>query len=155
MAKSFSELKESHPCFGSHGATTGRPRRTGWLDMVALKKAIQLNGLTGLALTKMDVLNTLQTIRICVAYKLDGRTITDFPSDVRQLTRCIPVWEELPGWNCDISAATAVEQLPAAAQSFIARIEELSGCPVILISVGPRRDQTIQVQNPFETGKKG
>ncbi len=138
-----------------YGATTGRPRRTGWLDMVALKKAIQLNGLTGLALTKMDVLNTLQTIRICVAYKLDGRTITDFPSDVRQLTRCIPVWEELPGWNCDISGATAVEQLPAAAQGFIARIEGLSGCPVILISVGPRRDQTIQVQNPFETGKKG
>ena len=138
-----------------YGATTGRPRRTGWLDMVALKKAIQLNGLTGLALTKLDVLNSLQTIRICVAYKLDGRTITDFPSDVRQLTRCIPVWEELPGWNCDISDATTVEQLPAAVRDFVARVNELSGCPVILISVGPRRDQTIQLQNPFETGKKG
>jgi adenylosuccinate synthase len=132
-----------------YGATTGRPRRTGWLDMVALRKGVAINGLTGVALTKLDVLNQLETIRICTAYRCDGDLLTEFPPDVDLLCRCQPVFEEVPGWRCDISQATSLEDLPSQARGFIRTIEEMSGCPVVLASVGPRRDQTIQISNPF------
>ncbi|MBN1141636.1 MAG: adenylosuccinate synthase [Deltaproteobacteria bacterium] len=134
-----------------YGATTGRPRRTGWLDMVALRKAVQLNGLTGLALTKLDVLNSLATIRICSAYRCDGKLLSEFPTEIGVLQRCEPVFEEVPGWQCDIRAVTDLEQLPPASRDFISKVEKMSGCPVVLVSVGPRRDQTIQISNPFRS----
>ncbi|NLC70959.1 MAG: adenylosuccinate synthase [Desulfuromonadaceae bacterium] len=132
-----------------YGATTGRPRRTGWLDMVALKKGVEINGLTGLALTKLDVLNQLAAIRICTAYRCDGQLLTEFPQDVDVLNGCEPVFDEVPGWRCDISKVTRVADLPSEARDFIKAVEEMSGCPVVLVSVGPRRDQTIQIDNPF------
>jgi len=132
-----------------YGATTGRPRRTGWLDMVALKKGVEINGLTGIALTKLDVLNQMASIRICTAYRCDGQLVDEFPPDVDMLTRCEPVWEEVPGWRCDISGTTCMEDLPRQARFFIDTVEKMSGCPVVLVSMGPRRDQTIQIVNPF------
>ncbi|WP_305044807.1 adenylosuccinate synthase [Geoalkalibacter sp.] len=134
------------------GATTGRPRRTGWLDAVALREAVRLNGMTGLAITKMDVLNDLDTIKVCTAYTCQGQLVTDYPHDLDILSKCQPVFEEVEGWRQDISGATRVEDLPTAARTYLKKIEELCGCPVVLVSVGPRRDQTIQVKNPFAAG---
>ncbi|MDO3378682.1 adenylosuccinate synthase [Geoalkalibacter halelectricus] len=131
------------------GATTGRPRRTGWLDAVALREAVRLNGMTGLAITKMDVLNDLETIKVCTAYTCQGELLTDYPHDLEVLSRCQPVYEEVEGWCQDISGLTRLEEFPAQARSYLQKIEELCGCPVVLVSVGPRRDQTIQVKNPF------
>lgn len=131
------------------GATTGRPRRTGWLDAVALREAVRLSGMTGLAITKMDVLNELETIKVCTAYTCQGQLVTDYPHDLDILSRCQPVYEEFEGWRQDISGVTRFEELPQVARSYLQKIEELVGCQVVLVSVGPRRDQTIQVKNPF------
>ena len=131
------------------GATTGRPRRTGWLDAVALREAVRLSGMTGLAITKMDVLNELETIKVCTAYTCQGQLVTDYPHDLDILSRCQPVYEEFEGWRQDISGITRFEDLPQAARTYLRKIEELVGCQVVLVSVGPRRDQTIQVKNPF------
>ncbi len=134
------------------GSTTGRPRRTGWLDAVALREGVRINGMTGLAITKMDVLNDLEVIKVCTAYSYRGDLLTDYPHDLDVLAQCQPVYEEVEGWRRDISGVTRVEDLPSQARSYIRKIEELAGCPVVLISVGPRRDQTIQVKNPFAAG---
>lgn len=142
---------ELHDATGDHlvevgheyGTTTGRRRRTGWLDAVALRYAVQVNGLSELALTKLDVLGGLGPLRIAVAYTCDGETLTRFPADAMTLTRCQPVYEELPGWEQDISAARAFDDLPQAARAYVERIEELAGTPATLISVGPEREQTI------------
>jgi len=131
------------------GSTTGRPRRTGWFDAVALREAVRTNGMTGLAITKLDVLNELETIRICTAYTCDGERLETFPRDAEVLSRCTPVYEEVPGWQCDISGAQRMEDLPEQARAYLRTLEEVTGCPVVLVSVGPRRDQTIQVKNPF------
>ncbi|MBC7249316.1 MAG: adenylosuccinate synthase [Anaerolineae bacterium] len=126
-----------------YGTTTGRRRRTGWLDAVALRYAVQVNGLSELALTKLDVLTGLNPLRIAVAYMCDGETWDHFPADVRALARCQPVYEELPGWEEDISGARTFEELPQEARDYVTRIEELAGVPATLISVGPEREQTI------------
>jgi len=126
-----------------YGTTTGRRRRAGWLDAVALRYAVQVNGLSELALTKLDVLGGLDPLRIAVAYTCDGETLTRFPADAAMLARCQPVYEELSGWEEDISAARAFDDLPQAARAYVARIEELAGVPATLISVGPEREQTI------------
>jgi adenylosuccinate synthase len=131
------------------GATTGRPRRTGWFDAVALREAVRVNGLTGLAITKLDVLNELETIKICTAYSHRGQLLTDFPTDVELLRECLPVYEEVAGWQSDISAATSLDDLPANARKYLEKLEEITGCPIALVSVGPRRDQTMQLTNPF------
>lgn len=131
------------------GSTTGRPRRTGWFDAVALREAVRTNGMTGLAITKLDVLNELETIRICTAYTCEGERLETFPRDAEVLGRCTPVYEEMPGWQCDISGAQRMEDLPEQARAYLRTLEEVTGCPVVLVSVGPRRDQTIQVENPF------
>ncbi len=131
------------------GATTGRPRRTGWFDAVALREAVRTNGMTGLAITKMDVLNDFDTIKVCTAYSYKGELLEDFPRDFEVLRECHPVYEELEGWKSDISTVTEFDQLPEKAVSYLKKIEEITGCPAILVSVGPRRDQTIQVKNPF------
>lgn len=129
------------------GATTGRRRRCGWLDTVIVRNAARLNGLTGLAITKLDVLGELDEIKICDAYEHKGQTITEFPTDLKVLDQCRPVYETLPGWKTDISAIRSREDLPRNARRYIERIEELTHTPVDIISVGPGRDQTIVVNN--------
>jgi len=131
------------------GATTGRPRRTGWFDAVAVREAVRLSGMTGLAVTKMDVLNDFETIKICTAYSWHGKLLEQFPRDFEILKECTPIYEEIEGWNCDLSGARSMKDLPKEALAYLDKLAEVSNCPVVLVSVGPRRDQTIQVSNPF------
>ena len=125
------------------GATTGRPRRCGWLDAVVLRETVRLNGLTDIALTKLDVLQNLPALQICVAYELEGTRLEYLPQEEGALGRVTPVYEELPGFEDDISECTAFEELPGTVQGYIRRIEELSGVKVSMISVGADRRQTI------------
>jgi adenylosuccinate synthase len=125
------------------GTTTGRPRRCGWLDVVALRYALRLNGLTEMAITKLDILSRFEEIKICAAYQLDGKRLEDFPTDLSVLARCRPVYQALPGWGVDITQARTLEDLPQEAQDYVARIEALLAIPASSISVGPGRDQTI------------
>ena len=126
-----------------YGTTTGRPRRCGWFDAVAARFSTRVNGFTGAALTRLDVLGVLPRLKICVGYKLDGETIDYFPGNIGALERCQPIYEELPCWQCPISHIRDYEQLPVEAQKYVSRLEELSSCPVNIISVGPERGQTI------------
>lgn len=128
-----------------YGTTTGRPRRCGWLDMVQLRYAVRVNGLTQLVLTKLDVLSGLETVRIAVGYEIDGRRVEDFPASLRDLQRAVPVYEEHPGWDADLTGVTSPEQLPEAARNYIRRIEELAGVAVVRTSVGPSREQTLDM----------
>jgi adenylosuccinate synthase len=131
------------------GATTGRPRRCGWLDIVALRRAVMLNGLTGLAITKLDVLQGMKKIKVCTSYKVKGKTLENFPIDAEVLSNCEPVYEELNGWKDEIRDVRLIEDLPAPALKFIRRIETLLDVPVNLVSVGPARQETIIIKNPF------
>jgi len=133
-----------------YGATTGRPRRCGWLDFVQLRRAILLNGTTGLALTKSDVLGQLDTIRVCTAYELDGALMAMFPSQMETLERVRPIYVEFPGWKEDISHCRRWAELPKNAQRYFKGIEELLQVPISIISVGPGREQTIECADPFE-----
>jgi adenylosuccinate synthase len=129
-----------------YGATTGRPRRCGWFDAVAGHFSAQVNGFTGIALTRLDVLDAFDSLKICTSYKLDGDIIKNFPSDIATLDKCKPVYEELPGWQTPISDIRHHKQLPSQARRYVARLEELLSCPVSVISVGAKRDQTIMVK---------
>jgi adenylosuccinate synthase len=129
------------------GATTGRRRRCGWLDTVIVRNAVRLNGLTGLAITKLDVLGELDDIKICNAYKYKGETITEFPTDLKVLAECQPVYETLPGWKSDISGMRSLDEFPQQARSYLERIEALTETPVDIISVGPGREETIIIKN--------
>lgn len=131
------------------GVTTGRPRRCGWLDMVILKYAVRVNGLSKIALTKLDVLSSLPTIRICTAYRVDGRLVEHYPNDLATLAKCEPVYEDLPGWQQDIGGIRCFEDLPENARAYIKRIEELCGVEAALIAVGPEREQTIIASDIF------
>jgi len=126
-----------------YGAVTGRPRRCGWYDAVAVRYAARINGLDGLALTKLDVLDRLERIDICTSYRCQGRTITDFPSDVGLLAQCEPVYESMPGWSAPTAGVRTFEQLPEAARKYIARLEEVSGVRAAIVSTGSERDDTI------------
>jgi adenylosuccinate synthase len=126
------------------GATTGRPRRCGWLDMVSLKYSLEVNGIREIALTKLDVLDAFDEIKICTGYKKDGRILKTFPTDVQTLDNAEPVYKSYRGWNATISDAKKYKQLPKQTQHYIEIIEKLSGVPVSIVSVGARRDQTIQ-----------
>jgi adenylosuccinate synthase len=126
-----------------YGAVTGRPRRCGWYDAVAVRYAARINGLDGLALTKLDVLDGLERIDICTAYRSSGRTLTDFPADVRQLAECEPVYESMPGWSAPTAGVRSFERLPQAARNYIARLEEVSGVKAAIVSTGSERDDTI------------
>ena len=132
-----------------YGATTGRPRRCGWLDMVQLRRAALLNGATSIVLTKADVLSAFDTIRIAVAYELDGRRTDEFPSQTCQVEQVTPIYEDYPGWREDITGCKTWEELPEKAQKYFRRIEELAGVPISLVSVGPGREQTIKLTEPF------
>ncbi|MGD9246124.1 MAG: adenylosuccinate synthetase, partial [Desulfobacterales bacterium] len=131
------------------GATTGRKRRCGWLDSVLLRNSARLNGLTGLAITKLDVLDELESLKICTAYEYNGEIIHDFPASIKILKDCKPVFETFPGWPEDISNVRKIDDLPQNAKNYLSRIEELTETPINIISVGPGRDQTIIVENPF------
>ncbi len=128
---------------GEYGATTGRPRKCGWLDMVALRYAVRINGMTHTTLTKLDVLTGLDEIKVCVAYRVDGEDVVNFSGNARFLEKVEPVYRTFPGWSEDISAVRRFEDLPRAARDYVAYIEEETGVPVALIGVGPERDQMI------------
>lgn len=131
---------------GEFGATTGRPRRCGWFDSVLARHAAQVNGLTGLAVTKMDVLDTLPELQVATGYRLPDGTVTDrFPADTWSLTEVEPVYETLPGWQAPTTEARRMEELPRNARAYLDRIEELTGAPVRWVSVGTRRSQIIPV----------
>jgi len=125
------------------GATTGRPRRCGWLDAVILKHAAMINGITELALTKLDVLDGTDKIKICVAYKYGNKMLKDFPSDVGILSRCVPVYKELDGWSEDTSALSAYRRLPSAARNYVSYISRFLDTKISMVSVGSERTQTL------------
>ncbi len=132
------------------GATTGRPRRVGWFDAVALRRSIVNSSVSGLCVTKLDVLDELETIQICVGYTIDGEEISGLPIIVDRFADCRPVYEELPGWQASTVGITRYEDLPANARDYLQRIEELAGIPIDIISTGPDREQTIIKRHPFE-----
>ncbi len=127
---------------GEYGATTGRPRRCGWFDAVAASFSCWVNGFTSIAVTKLDVLDTFETIKICTGYMIDGELVTDLPDTAGQ-EKAEPIYEEVPGWMSNTTEARTWEDLPKEAQSFVNRIAELTGAPMKFISVGPERDQII------------
>jgi len=132
------------------GSTTGRPRRCGWFDAPVARYAVRINGLSGIALTKLDVLSGLETVKVCTAYTYKGTVLDEVPASLEIMEQCVPIYEELPGWNEDITGARSLAELPQNARNYVTRIEELSGTPVVLVSVGPRRDETIVLRNPFQ-----
>lgn len=127
-----------------YGSTTGRPRRTGWLDLVALKYAVRLNGLTELVLTKLDILTGLDSLRMCIAYSYQDQPLNNFPSDLAILADCKTIYTELPGWDRDISQAKDLADLPVPAQKYIHQIETFTGVKVTYVSVGPERAQIFE-----------
>ncbi len=133
------------------GATTGRPRRTGWFDAAALKRSIQLNGVSGLCITKLDVLDGVEAVKICVGYEVEGNMSDILPVGAEELERCVPVYEELPGWQENTVGVKAYKGLPKAARAYLQRIEELCSVPVDIISTGPDREETIVMRHPYDT----
>ncbi len=138
-----------------YGAVTGRPRRCGWYDAVAVRYGARINGLDALALTKLDVLDGLERIDICTAYRCGGRALTEFPSDVAQLSACEPVYESMPGWSSPTRGLRRYADLPDAARRYIARLEEVSGVPAAIISTGSERDDTIFRSDVLKTTLSG
>ena len=134
------------------GATTGRPRRCGWLDVVMLREAVTVNGITGLAMNKLDVLSGVPEVPIAVAYRIDGKLTHEFPMTLGELSRAEPVYESCPGWSGDLSRVRRFEDLPDPARRYVERVEALVGVPVDLLSVGPGRDETIVRSDPFRRG---
>ena len=129
-----------------YGTTTGRARRIGWFDVVAGRHSVMVNGFNSLVLTRLDVLDGFPSVKMCVGYKLDGKTIDHFPASAGLLERCEPEYEELPGWDEPTASATDMSQLPQQAVNYVKRVEELVGCPIHLISTGPRRWETIPIR---------
>jgi adenylosuccinate synthase len=132
------------------GATTGRARRCGWFDAVGVRHAVRMNGLTGIALTKLDVLTGFKKIPICTAYRYEDRLITEFPASSKVMQNARPVYEEMDGWSEPLDIVRNFSDLPKTAQKYVRRIEETIGTEIILVSVGPGREQTILLKNPFE-----
>ena len=130
------------------GATTGRRRRCGWLDLVVVSDSVRLNGLDSMAITKLDVLTGLETLKICVGYEIDGRVFHQRPASLGKTALCQPVYKEMPGWEEDITGARKKKDLPKPALDYLSAIEEITGIPVSIISVGPGRNDTIVVKNP-------
>mgnify|MGYP001363738260 CR=1 FL=1 len=126
-----------------YGTTTGRPRRCGWFDVVAARFSRRVNGLTGMAITRFDILDDLPAIKIAIGYRLDGKEINYFPASAAALQRCQPIYEELEGWKQDTSEVRDYDELPRNARSYLERLEELVGCPVDMVCVGPEREQAI------------
>jgi len=131
------------------GSVTGRPRRCGWFDAAALRRAVQLNGATGLCVTKLDVLDGLPTVRLCTGYRYEGRAVDILPFGADAVARCEPVYQDFPGWSESTFGVRAWSDLPTAARSYLGRLSELAGVPIDLVSTGPERDQTIVLRHPF------
>jgi adenylosuccinate synthase len=132
------------------GATTGRPRRTGWFDAAALKRSIQLNGVSGLCITKLDVLDGVESVKICVGYEIEGEMSEILPDGAEELERCVPVYEELPGWMESTVGVKDFDKLPKGARGYLSRIQALCGVPIDLISTGPDREETIVRRHPYD-----
>jgi adenylosuccinate synthase len=133
------------------GATTGRRRRCGWLDLVVLRDSARLNGLNSLAITKLDVLTGLETLRVCIGYELEGRRIPSRPASLERFAECVPIYRELPGWQADISGVRRLENLPVHARAYLDLIQEETGVPLSVVSIGAGREETIMIQNPFHS----
>jgi len=131
------------------GATTGRPRRCGWIDLVALKRAVAINGINGLCITKLDILDGMPSLKMCIAYKYHGKQSEYAPLDAQGWDECEPVYLEFPGWSETTAGVTEWEKLPPAARAYLRALEELSGCPLAIVSTGPDRDATIVLRDPF------
>ena len=132
------------------GSVTGRPRRTGWLDAAALRRSIHISGVTGLCMTKLDVLDGLEQIRLCVGYELDGQRLDVLPRGSDAVARCEPIYETFAGWSESTMGVQRWEDLPKSAQSYLKRVEEVAGVPIAMVSTGPDRNETILLQHPFE-----
>ena len=129
-----------------YGTTTGRARRVGWFDAVAARYSRQINGFTGIVFTRLDILDGFPSVKVCVGYQVGGRDIDYFPADTALLERCVPVYEEFPGWDQPTASATKLSQLPDNALAYIKKVETLVGCPIQIISTGPRREETVLVE---------
>ena len=132
------------------GTVTGRARRCGWFDAALLKRSVQINGVSGMCLTKLDVLDGLDTLKLCTGYDLDGKSIGIFPVGAEDASRCIPVYEEMPGWKESTVGAKSMDALPANARAYINRIEQLVGVAIDMVSTGPDREETIVLRHPFK-----
>lgn len=149
---------ELHDEVGSHlskrgnefGSVTGRPRRCGWLDMVALRRSMELNGFSGLCITKLDVLDGLSTVKICTGYRLHGKALAYPPIESELFAECEPIYEELPGWSESTASIRHFKDLPPHARQYLLHVEELAGVPIDIISTGADRKDTIMLRNPFE-----
>ncbi|MBI5586893.1 MAG: adenylosuccinate synthase [Deltaproteobacteria bacterium] len=135
---------------GEYGATTGRPRRCGWFDAVAARYAARINGLDGLVVTKLDVLDNLDNINICTGYRYNGKVIDDFPTETSILLKCEPVYEAFEGWKAPTQGVKKFDKLPKKAQAYIKRLEKLAGVEVMMVSVGANRDDSIMIKDPFK-----
>jgi adenylosuccinate synthase len=152
---------ELHDAYGQHlgekgfefGATTGRKRRCGWFDAVAMRKSAQMNSLSGICLTKLDVLDGLDKVGICTAYRLNGTITETAPLGADQYAACHAIIEEMPGWDGTTAGVTDYEKLPANAKAYIQRLEELTGVKIAILSTGPDRDETIILEHPFKREK--
>jgi len=134
---------------GEFGATTGRKRRCGWLDGVVANDAVRLNGLTGLAITKLDVLSGQSILKMATSYKLGERTVNCMPANIKEAEAVIPIYEDIGGWQEEIDEVTAYEDLPTAAKDYVRRIEDFTGVEAVIVSVGPDRDETLLLKDPF------
>ena len=132
------------------GATTGRARRCGWFDAAALKRSIQINGVTGLCVTKLDVMDGMETVRLCVGYKIDGGTTDILPVGAELLSKCEPIYEDMPGWSENTVGVKSYDDLPVKARAYLSRMEAICGVPIDIISTGPDREETIVLRHPFE-----
>ena len=132
------------------GATTGRQRRCGWLDMVSLKRSLDINSVSGLCITKLDVLDGLEKLKICVAYKLDGKEVDTPPVGADRFEKCEPVYIEMPGWQESTVGAKGLDDLPQAARDYLNKVEELTGTPIDIVSTGPDREETVVLRHPFD-----
>jgi len=134
---------------GEYGATTGRPRRCGWFDAVVVNHAIRINGIQEVAITKLDVLNDFDKVKICTGYRVNGKILHHVPSHLNLLESSEPVYEELEGWRGEVKGAKKISELPVQAQRYLKRIEELTHVKIAMVSVGSERNETIEVKNPF------
>jgi len=132
------------------GTVTGRARRCGWFDAALLRRSVQINGISGMCLTKLDVLDGLETLKLCTGYTLDGKTIDIFPVGADEAARCVPIYEEMPGWKDSTVGVKTLDGLPPNALAYVKRIEQLVGVPMDMVSTGPDREETIVLRHPFK-----